>query len=183
MARRKELRAMAREEMPMLVLLEKPQEAPKDRKMLLEELERLEAYFGALRGQYAVMRDLRKLRKTFRPPRFLNWILIGLAAGVACGAALSALLPPVVYVGGVLCWGATTITGFVIAFGRYEKRRNFVERDLRLVENDLRIHYNLAPGCFLPFPWTAPSRIERLLAYLRREKDKGLSDALQEMSV
>ncbi len=150
-------------ELPPLVPLAPLAPVPATREETITELRRLKKYFAQIDGTYDVLEDLWAKETAWKEPSLLHW-LIGGGLGAALLYVLIGIHLPYAFLSlFFIVWGAITVMGYVRGGRSYEKGRLQYERDVRVLENEIRAYYNRADRCFLPLDYTGQAVLRELI--------------------
>jgi len=152
------------EAMPKLIALQQLEDVPPEKERMLSELTRLQAYFAHIRGKYATLGDLWLMRSQNAEPQLSNYTIGGGIATLFFYLILTGFFPSVPWTFFFVVWLGVTSVSYVQAGKAHERRKAKLEADIRGIENEMRVFYNQAEHCFLPFDYTDPIIIDELIA-------------------
>ncbi|SHK84819.1 hypothetical protein SAMN05216582_12069 [Selenomonas ruminantium] len=150
--------------MPQLVSLHQLDDVPLEKEQLLAELNRLQGYFSHIRGKYATLGDLWMMRAQYAEPKLANYTVGGGIFTLFFYLILTGFFPTVPWTFFFVVWLGVTSVSYVQAGKAYERRKAYLEADIRGIENEVRTYYNQADHCFLPLDYTDPKVIRELIA-------------------
>ena len=152
------------EAMPKLIALQQLEDVPPEKERMLSELTRLQAYFAHIRGKYATLGDLWLMCSQNAEPQLSNYTIGGGIATLFFYLILTGFFPSVPWTFFFVVWLGVTSVSYVQAGKAHERRKAKLEADIRGIENEMRVFYNQAEHCFLPFDYTDPIIIDELIA-------------------
>lgn len=151
------------ESMPQLIALQQLEDVPPEKERMLSELNRLQAYFAHIRSKYATLGDLWLMRAQYAEPQLSNYTIGGGLATLFLYLILTGFFPSVPWTFFFVVWLGVTSVSYVQAGKAHERRKAQLEADIRGIENEMRVFYNQAEHCFLPFDYTDPQIIHELI--------------------